>query len=408
MVQPAVLDPFIYFVSGVLKLWHLLLQDVMGLNDSVAWVVSLAGLVITVRSLIAPFSWMQARSGRTSVSMRPDLAALKEEYASRTDKESVAEFEAKRKEIHKRYNYRPAAGCVPILIQVPVFLGLYRTVLSMSRPPESLEVPPDTTIGFLNAAEINAFISADVAGIPLPASLSMPAEMFDNLGTTREDVFTFILPILILAVIFTMANLGASIYRNVDTLDWDSGMARGTQRFLIIMTVLIPFLLIGLALYGPIPVAIILYWFANNLWTLGQSIIIRLLVEKKYPLAEEYKAHHNERREAVKGTLQEKRAYKWDVRRRKALGAVQPWKIPSIHRELSEEVAQRKSEETEEKARKKAIEKAKRASRIAINKEKRESSRARRREKKENSKSNNPPAEPITSDEPDPEQSPTD
>ncbi|WIM73392.1 membrane protein insertase YidC [Corynebacterium suedekumii] len=234
------LDPFIYLVSGVLKLWHLLLNSVLGLDDSTAWVLALIGLVVTVRGLIAPFSWMQMRTARTSVIMRPELAALNAEYADRTDKESVAEHERRRKELSRRYNHRPAAGCVPMLIQIPVFIGLYRTVLQMARPSENLEVAPDTRIGFLNAEEITAFLNAEIRGIPLPAYLSMPQEMLAQLGTTRDEVRGFILPIVILAVIFTTANLAGSIYRNLETLDWESSLARGTQKMLIGMTVLVP------------------------------------------------------------------------------------------------------------------------------------------------------------------------
>lgn len=394
-----VLDPFIYLVSGVLKLWHLLLNSVLGLDDSTAWVLALIGLVVTVRGLIAPFSWMQMRTARTSVIMRPELAALNAEYADRTDKESVAEHERRRKELSRQYNHRPAAGCVPMLIQIPVFIGLYRTVLQMARPSENLEVAPDTRIGFLNAEEITAFLNAEIRGIPLPAYLSMPQEMLAQLGTTRDEVRGFILPIVILAVIFTTANLAGSIYRNLETLDWESSLARGTQKMLIGMTVLVPFLLLSLTFFGPIPVAIVLYWFANNLWTLVQTALIRVVVSRKMPLDDDYRREHRATREKVRGELRERRTQKWDVRRRQAAGAVQPWKIPEIRRELQAERAQQREKTAAEKARHKEIARAKKEARSQLTKERLEANRRKRQEKK--ARSSNQPAEPAASDEPD-------
>lgn len=394
-----VLDPFIYLVSGVLKLWHLLLNSVLGLDDSTAWVLALAGLVVTVRGLIAPFFWIQMRSARTSVIIRPKLAALDSEYADRTDKESIAEHQERTKALNREHGHNPAAGCVPMLIQIPVFIGLYRTVLQMARPSETLEVAPDTRIGFLNADEITAFINSEIRGIPLPAYLSMPQEMLAQLGTTRDDVRGFILPLVILAVIFTTANLAGSIYRNLETLDWESKVARGTQKTLIGMTVLVPFLLLGLTFFGPIPVAIVLYWFANNLWTLAQTSIMRLAISKKMPLDDDYRRDHRATRDKVRGELREKRTQKWDVRRRKAAGAVQPWKIPEIRRELQAEKAQQREEQAAEKARRKEIARAKKEARSQLTKERLEANRRKRQEKRARSSSR--PAEPAASDEPD-------
>ena len=396
------LEPFIYPVSGVLKLWHILMHSVFGMDDSTAWVVSIFGLVLTVRLLLIPAFWAQAKSGRTGVAMRPEQAALAEEYATRTDRESVAEFERKSKELRERYNYSVAAGCIPTLIQIPVFLGLYQVLLRMARPSSgTADIAPDARIGFLNSEEIRAFLGASINGIPLPAYISMPAESLARLGTTTEEVRSFVLPILLAAVVFTTGNMIASLMRNAKTLDWDSKAARGLNRFLMGMTVFIPVLLITLVLNGPLPVAIVLYWFANNLWTLVQSLIIYPLVHRKIPLHESFEEFSRERREAARAEDREKRRIRWDVRRRKALGALQPWKIPGIRRELIAENTARKEAAAAEKAEKKAISKAKRAASSALQKERLARRRAERAARKQ-ARSNNPPAEPTASDAPDP------
>lgn len=395
------LEPFIYPVSGVLKLWHILMHSVFGMDDSTAWLVSIFGLVLTVRLLLIPLFWTQAKSARIGVAMRPEQAALHEEYATRTDKESVAEHRRKTKELRESHGYKVSAGCLPMLIQIPVFLGLYQVLLRMSRPAAGLEVAEDARIGLLNATEIQAFLRATVNDVPLSAYVAMPEETLSRLGTTSADVRGFILPFLLGAVVFTTGNLIASIIRNTRTIDWDSAMARGLNRFLIGMTVFVPVLLITLALNGPLPVAIILYWFANNLWTLVQSLILYPLVHRRIPLDESFEEFTRERREKALAADKAKRERKRDVRRRKASGALRPWRIPEIRRELNAEKASRREAAAAAKSERKAVAKAKRQASSALQKEKRDRRRAEREARKQ-AKSSSPREEPTASDGPGP------
>lgn len=373
---------FIYPVSGVLKLWHLLLHNVLGMDDSQAWLISLFGLVVTVRALIVPFHWIQIRSARTGVLLRPEKAALDAKYAEATDKESIAEHQAAEKELHRRYGYKPAAGCVPALIQIPTFLGLYQVLLRMARPSEDLAVAEDYRIGFLNAEEISAFIDARVGGVPLPAYIAMPEDTLALLGTTSGEVRDFVLPFLIAAIIFTVVNLAFSIHRNLKTLDWDSSVARGLTKFLVAMALFIPLLLLGLGLLDPIPVAIILYWFANNLWTLGQAIISELILSRRMPLDEEYIIYSRERRTIALENIRAQRRRKRHIRLQKLRGLVQPWKLTQIRRDLIAEEQEHRRIREEEKAERKKLNKAKSAARAQLTRERMQQRKAERKAKK--------------------------
>lgn len=64
---------------------------------------------------------------------------------------------------------------------------------------------------------------------------------------------------------------------------------------MIIMSVFVPVMLFFVAFNVPIPWAIIIYWFINNLWTLVQSLLFIVMVRVRYPLREE---HHEARRES--------------------------------------------------------------------------------------------------------------
>ena len=398
------LEPFIYPVSGILKLWHSLLHSVLGLDDSAAWLISLFGLVLTVRVFLVPFFWAQAKSARISTAMRPEQAALREEFATRTDKESVAEQLRREKELKERYGYKVAAGCVPALIQIPVFLGLYQVLIRMARPADAGAVDADTRIGLLTSEEIRAFLRATVDDIPLPAYMAMSEETLARLGTTAGDVRSFVLPYLIAAMVFTSVNMAVSVWRNEQTLDWESGTARVMHRVIIVISVLVPFLLLWLAFTGPLPVAIILYWFANNLWTLAQTLIMYPILHRQIPLDDSFHDLNRASRAKARANAREVRAQKWDVRRRKAVGAVQPWRIPEIRRELRAEKAARLEAREADRAARKALEKERQAARSALQQERTtrrlEEMRAKRAARKTRSSSR--PEEPRASDEPDP------
>ena len=68
--EEPMLDIFMYPVSGIMKLWHILLHSVLGINDSLAWVLSIFGLIIVVRGLIAPAQWYILHSDHLTIMMR--------------------------------------------------------------------------------------------------------------------------------------------------------------------------------------------------------------------------------------------------------------------------------------------------------------------------------------------------
>lgn len=279
------LNLFVYAVSTIMVLWHRIIQG--ALAEGTAWLVSIVLLVITVRGLISPLSWMSIRSGRVSALMRPEINAL----PTPTTVEEAAAHRDAVKEIHARYNYRPAVGCVPPLIMIPVFIGLYRLILRMARPTEEIR-----GIGMLSAQEVADFRATTFEGIPLPAFVAMPEKWATDLGVSGEQVREVITPLLIFALIFTATNMTISVVRGFYTTEFDSAFRRRLLYYFCFMAMLTPFLLWHVAMSGPIPVAIIIYWFTTNLFTLLQTCTFEFLLRRKYPLGQE---HHQMRRESI-------------------------------------------------------------------------------------------------------------
>ncbi|MEZ2122530.1 MULTISPECIES: membrane protein insertase YidC [unclassified Corynebacterium] len=372
------LDFLIYPVSGVMKLWHITLHSLLGLDDSVAWLLSLFGLIVTVRLIILPFAWTQYRSNRIFINLRPKLRALTEEYELRTDADADDELTARRKELYKEHRYSPAGGCVPALIQIPVFIGLYQVLLRMARPSDGIDSARHQPIGFLTSNDVEAFLHGRIHGVPMPAYPAMSTEQLTALDTNREVVFHFVLPFLIAAAVFTTINMLVSIYRSHITLDHGSTAARRIQQFMIIIAVLVPLFPLGFGLTGPAPAAIALYWFAGNLWTMSQTIILNLILDRKYPLTEEFKEFRDETKHRVRGELREERTLRRGIRRRRTLMIIQPHRIRKLHRENVEILTRRKAE-IEARTSEKRDAKEKR--RAAVRERNRQQTRQRREQK---------------------------
>lgn len=348
------LELFAYPVSALIKLWHIILSDLISMDPVTAWVWSILGLVITIRLLIMPLTWMSKRSAKVLSMMRPELAELKERYGSSAEREDIIALQDGQKDLYNRYGYSLSAGCIPPLIQIPVLLGLYRVLMWMSRP-ETLE-GDDSGVGVLSGADVSQFLEASLFGIPLQAYINMAPEKYDALGVTPDQVQRGIVPLLFAAVIFTTINMLISQWWTIRHLDWSSSVARGMVNFIWWMVIIAPLMLLVFGILGPIPMALVLYWFLSNLWTLGQTIVMNAILLRRY---QETDSHRNLR-------ATHKQAYQEEVAKQRARKKEDRTYIASApsrgqtKAEAKAEIESRTASEEEERKSKKAAEKARR------------------------------------------------
>lgn len=357
------LELFAYPVSAVLKAWHLLLTEVFAMNPSAAWIVSVIALVVTVRGLLFPFAWMQKRSAHRSVLMRPEKAELDRRYGTSAKPEDVIALRDATKELHERYGFRPAVGCIPPLIQIPVVLGLYRLLLWISRP-ELLGAHGNSSggVGVLTGEDVASFEQARLFDVPLPAYIAMSDERLAALGTSSADVWTVIFPFVLVAVFFTTANLIVSNYFNYRYMNWASTSMRVVFRIMIVVTLIMPFFIFRLGTQGPLPFALVLYWVTGNLWTALQTIVLNVVIRRRWPEGEE----HRELRQADRQELIDARRARRSRRAEDRSFVSSARKRGSTRGEAKAELKARDAREAQEKAEKKAREKELRRQRSKV------------------------------------------
>ncbi|MDO4761915.1 MAG: membrane protein insertase YidC [Corynebacterium sp.] len=358
------LEIFIYPVSGVMKLWHLFFHSLLGLNDSAAWVYSIVGLIVVVRGIITPLQWMILKSGRISTMMRPHVEAINAEYATEVDPEKLKEMAARQKQVRKDYGYKVSAGCIPPLIQIPVFLGLYQVLLRMARPAEGLDSSTHAPIGLLTSADVSSFLEAKIGNVGLPAYIAMTPEQLEHVGTTAYAVNNFNFPLIVLAGLVTSINIAISTVRNRFSMDHDSKMAASMLSWMVVFIILTPIMLIFVGVTGPIPAAIALYWVLNNFWTLIQNVVIYIILRRVLPYEQELIDFQLEKRTQRIANTKQKRTMRW-LGRLAVLGFIlAPWKFEThknnwhTSRQYFRDVA---TEKKEKKAAAKALKKEREA-----------------------------------------------
>jgi YidC/Oxa1 family membrane protein insertase len=78
-------------------------------------------LTVLVRGCMFPVSRGQAKSMAKLQELRPEMERIKERLKGDQQKQAQA-----MQQLYKKHNVNPLAGCLPMLIQLPVFVGLYR------------------------------------------------------------------------------------------------------------------------------------------------------------------------------------------------------------------------------------------------------------------------------------------
>ena len=83
--------------------------------------IAIVLLTVIVRACMLPLSIKQAKNAAKMQELAPEIKKIKEKYASDTEKQMKAI-----NELYKKHNFNMFGGCLPVFVQLPIFIGLYR------------------------------------------------------------------------------------------------------------------------------------------------------------------------------------------------------------------------------------------------------------------------------------------
>src|SRR4030042_2639385 len=130
--------------------------------------IAVIALTLVIRLILYPLMAKSIKSQKVLTELQPKIKEIQEKY--KNDKEKQAR---ETMALYQKEKINPFGGCLPLIIQLPILIALYR-VFWKGLQPEAMEklysfVPnpgiiDPTFLGFLNLADPN-FIEAIVAGI---------------------------------------------------------------------------------------------------------------------------------------------------------------------------------------------------------------------------------------------------
>jgi YidC/Oxa1 family membrane protein insertase len=185
----------------------------------------LAIIIVTILIKIAfwPLAQKSAKSMKTMQKLQPKMAKLKEKYGK--DKEKMNK---ELMQLYKTYKVNPMGGCLPMLLQIPVFFALYKVLL------QSIELRHAPFMLWIN-------------DLSAPDRLMIPGVNIPYLGG---------IPVLTL-----LMGLSMFLQQKLSPSSLDPTQARMMQFLPVIFT----------CMFVNFPSGLVLYWLINNVLTIAQQ-----------------------------------------------------------------------------------------------------------------------------------------
>lgn len=217
-------------------------------------------VTVAIRLVVYPLYRIQIRSQRAMAELGPAMNELKQKYGK--DRARFAEEQMK---LYKEYGVNPMAGCLPLVLQLPILFALYSALLQLgcglggggSNCPGLTHDAADSIMGFL----ANIFTNP----VPVGGTLDTTAHWLPWLtnGLQHPD------PLFILPVLAGAAQLIASVMampaKPVATTDPNQRMFQSMAYTFPLMTVV---------LGAQFPSGLTLYWIATTVFQIVQQYFV--------------------------------------------------------------------------------------------------------------------------------------
>lgn len=147
-------------------------------------------LTLIVRAALWSLNTSQQRSMRMMQTLQPKLKAIQDRYQN-----NPQVMQQKMMEFYKEHNFNPMGGCLPLLIQMPIFILLYSALMS----PQFIQMAGNSKFLFINRLDTTLRASAGISNdgvmgiskydVFVPgktARVYLPTEVIDNVKINNQ------------------------------------------------------------------------------------------------------------------------------------------------------------------------------------------------------------------------------
>eukprot|EP00581_Thalassiosira_minuscula_P018974 CAMPEP_0183722972 /NCGR_PEP_ID=MMETSP0737-20130205/14747_1 /TAXON_ID=385413 /ORGANISM="Thalassiosira miniscula, Strain CCMP1093" /LENGTH=466 /DNA_ID=CAMNT_0025953221 /DNA_START=160 /DNA_END=1560 /DNA_ORIENTATION=+ len=218
------------------------------------WGPSIFLFTAAVRALLIPFSISQNKSSEYMKALKPYQKKIKEKYADENMQNRAIS------KLYEDAKQNPLAGCITSFAQIPIFLGLYRSVTRLAAEGRLDE-------SFLWIPSLEGPVSAENNYRGMEWLTQGWVDGHPSMGWEATLPFLVMPVVLVLMQSFTMKVLQPP--PDESATEEEREQLESTQRILKFLPLMIGFFSLQ------VPAGLTIYWFTSNLFTVSQSLIIR-------------------------------------------------------------------------------------------------------------------------------------
>lgn len=244
--------PIKWLVELVLVSFHTLFTA-MGLESTsgISWVLAVVGLVLVVRAALIPVFVKQIKSQRNMMLVQPELKKLQDKYKGKTDRDSRERMAREQMDLYKRTGSNPLSSCLPLLLQMPIFTGLFFVLNDAGNNKSG--------VGLLTQEMAISFSQAEIFG----------AKLSDTFFGSDLINVKIIAGIMIVAMTASQFITQKQIMTKNQNPDVQNSQFMQTQKILLYVLPFV-FLISGVSF----PLGVMTYWLVSNFWTMGQQFLV--------------------------------------------------------------------------------------------------------------------------------------
>ena len=236
-------------------------ESIFSFAGDYSWAIAIILLTVTVRILLIPLFVRQTKSMRGMQEIQPKVKRIQEKYkhADSTMRSTDPEKYRKLKEqerseqmaLYSEHGVNPVGGCLPLILQMPIFLALFRVLQDAERLPGLTDAP-----------------------------------FFDipHLADSAQDALTSPETLGITGIVLILLQVGSTFLtqKQMQARNTATGDQANIQKTLMYV---MPAFLGWLSF--TFPTGVVLYWVTTNFWTMGQQGFMHRQLEAEKEQAEE-------------------------------------------------------------------------------------------------------------------------
>jgi len=243
----AIMAPLYFVTSAILVAWHWVFAHVFGSSSGWTWALSIVGLTLTIRFALIPLFVKQIKASRNMQLVQPKVKELQKKYGH--DRERLAQETMK---LYQDSGTNPFASCLPLLLQMPIFLSLFRLIDHAAKDGGAYE---------------KFFLSTDLSE-SLQRAVFLGAQIAETFVKGAPGVKALAAVLVLAMTATTFLTQRQLMSKNMPADALTGPYAQQQKMLLYIMPLAFGF--------GGIffPIGVLLYWTTSNLWTMGQQFYV--------------------------------------------------------------------------------------------------------------------------------------